>query len=50
MTNQDRYELAVCEQFEKLAKVQTMEEIKEVLDTWPEQEDYNTKEGEDESH
>lgn len=50
MTSQEAYELAVCEQFEKLAKAQTTEEIKEVLDTWPEQEDYNTKEGGDESH
>lgn len=49
MIDQDRYELAVCEQFEKLAKAQTTEEIKEVLDTWPEQEDYSTVEVEDES-
>ena len=49
MTNQDRYELAVNGQFKKLAKAQSLEEIKEVLDTWPEQEDYNTVEVEDES-
>ncbi len=47
--DQDRYELAVCEQFEKLAKAQTTGEIKEVLDTWPEEEDYSTVEVEDES-
>ncbi len=43
------YELAVCEQFDKLAKAQTTEEIKEVLDTWPEEKDYNTVEVGDES-
>lgn len=50
MTNQEAYELAVSEQFEKLSKAQTIEEIKEVLDTWPEEKDYNTVEVEDESH
>ena len=48
MTNQETYEIAVNEQFEKLAKAQTIEELKEVLDTWPEQD--NTKEDTDESH
>lgn len=46
--DQDRYEIAVNEQFEKLSKAQTIEEIQEVLDTWPEQD--NTKEDTDESH
>lgn len=40
MIDQEAYELAVSEQFEKLSKAQTIEEIKEVLDTWPEEKDY----------
>lgn len=40
MIDQEAYELAVSQQFEKLAKAQTTEEIKEVLDTWPEEKDY----------
>lgn len=50
MIDQEAYELAVSEQFEKLSKAQTIEEIKEVLDTWPEEKDYNTVGSEDESH
>ena len=38
--DEESYNSAVNEQWEKLAQAQTKEEIQEVLDTWPEKRDF----------
>lgn len=45
--DEESYNNAVNEQWEKLANAQTNEEIQEVLDTWPEKKDFEIKEEDD---
>lgn len=40
MIDEEAYNSAVNEQWEKLAQAQTKEEIQAVLDTWPVKSDY----------
>ena len=42
--DEESYNNAVNEQWEKLAQAQTKEEIQAVLDTWPVKSDYEIKE------
>lgn len=44
---EEAYNNAVNEQWEKLSKAQTNEEIQAVLDTWPEKKDFEIKEEDD---
>ena len=44
MINEEAYEQDVNNQWEKLSKAQSLEELKEVLSTWPEPKDYEIKE------
>ena len=44
MIDEEAYNSAVNEQWEKLAQAQTKEEIQAVLDTWPVKSDYEIKE------
>ena len=44
MIDEESYNSAVNEQWEKLAQAQTKEEIQALLDTWPEKSDYEIKE------
>lgn len=44
MIDEEAYQSAVNAQWEKLDKAQTNEEIQDVLDTWPEQKDFEIKE------
>ena len=47
MIDEEAYNSAVNEQWEKLAQAQTKEEIQAVLDTWPVKSDYEIKEDEE---
>ena len=42
--DEESYNNAINEQWEKLAQAQTKEEIQAVLDTWPVKSDYEIKE------
>ena len=44
MIDEEAYNSAVNEQWEKLAQAQTKEEIQAVLDTWPVKSDFEIKE------
>ena len=44
MIDEDKFEQAINTQWEKLSKAQSLEELKEVLSTWPEPKDYEIKE------
>lgn len=44
MIDENAYESAVNAQWLKLAKAESSEELKEVLNTWPSQKDYEIKE------
>ena len=43
MFNDDAYLDAVSEAFKKLSEAQTSEQLKDVLENWPEKEDYFVK-------
>lgn len=49
MFKEDEYEADVNAHWQKLAKAESIEELKEVLNTWPEQKDYIIRE-EDENN
>ena len=46
--DEESYNNAVNEQWEKLAQAQTKEEIQEVLDTWPEKKSFEVESQSDE--
>lgn len=48
--DEESYNSAVNEQWEKLANAQTNEEIQEVLDTWPEKKDFEIETQSAEGH
>lgn len=46
--DEEAYEAAVNAQWKKLGTAQTNEEIREVLDTWPDRKDYYKNEDDEE--
>lgn len=47
--DEESYNSAVSEQWEKLAQAQTKEEIQAVLDTWPVKSDFEIEEEDEDS-
>ena len=47
--DEESYNSAINEQWEKLAQAQTKEEIQAVLDTWPEKKSFEIKEKDEDS-
>lgn len=50
MIDEESYEQAINSQWEKLSKAQSLEELKEVLRTWPEPKDYEIEAQSAEGH